>query len=337
MSEPWKNKVPFATLLLNIFGYLSLVPLIVLSIYGQYEMAIISGLFLSVVSTTLCKKYSVVKVTDLVFLGFFLGSSLLLLFPLWTSIISAYYNAMLWFILALMSGISILVKRPFTLEYAKQRVSESVWATPQFYRINQLITMVFFLVFGTDTVISILIDDRLIRYVLAFSLLGVALAAPSIVPKLYVQIGFKEDSSPQSDVDMSRMSIEEIFSGMVERFNPGAAEGLKAVLQFSVTGLQSGEFFIDIKNSTATLVRGVDTSPDLLVEIDSEDWVAIVEGRLDGTQAYMTGKMKVKGDMNLMFILEQLFPTMSSKQDNCHTEQDHPDNWNLPGLQQGPQ
>jgi len=289
---------------------LALVPLIVLSILGQYEMAILSALFLSVVSATLCWRYSAVKVTDLVFLGFFLGSSLLLLFPWWISIISTYYNSMLWFILALMAGISLVVRRPFTLEYAKQSVSESVWATPQFYRINQLITMVFFLVFGTDTVISVLIDDRLIKYVLSFSLLGVALVAPKIVPKLYVRYGTKVDSSLSSEVDMSQMSMEEIFSGMVERFNPDAAEGLKAVLQFSLTGVQSGEFFIDIKDSTATLVRGVDRSPELLVEIDSEDWVAVVEGKLDGTQAYMSGKMKVTGDMNLLLKLNQLFPTM---------------------------
>jgi len=310
MSEPWKKTTPRVTILLNVFGYLALVPLIVLSILGQYEMAILSALFLSVVSATLCWRYSAVKVTDLVFLGFFLGSSLLLLFPWWISIISTYYNSMLWFILALMAGISLVVRRPFTLEYAKQSVSESVWATPQFYRINQLITMVFFLVFGTDTVISVLIDDRLIKYVLSFSLLGVALVAPKIVPKLYVRYGTKVDSSLSSEVDMSQMSMEEIFSGMVERFNPDAAEGLKAVLQFSLTGVQSGEFFIDIKDSTATLVRGVDRSPELLVEIDSEDWVAVVEGKLDGTQAYMSGKMKVTGDMNLLLKLNQLFPTM---------------------------
>ncbi|MFW9810487.1 MAG: SCP2 sterol-binding domain-containing protein [Candidatus Thorarchaeota archaeon] len=315
MSEPWKKATPRVTILLNVFGYLSLVPLVVLSIYGQYEMAILSALFLSFVSTTLCKRYSIVKVTDLVFLGFFLGSSLLLLFPWWTSIISTYYNAMLWFILTLMSGISLLVKRPFTLEYAKQRVSESVWATPQFYRINQLITIVFFLVFGTDTIISVLIDDRLIRYGLAFSLLGVALAAPSIVPRLYVRYGIKVDSSLHSEIDMSMMSMEEIFSGMVERFNPDAAEGVKALLQFTLTGLQGCTFFIDIKDSTATLVLGGDRSPELSVEIDSQDWVAVVEGRLDGTQAYMSGKMKVTGDMNLLFILDQLFPTMRTSSD----------------------
>jgi len=313
MSEPWKKATPRVTILLNIFGYLALVPLIVLSIFGQYEMAILSALFLSVVSTTLCRRYSVVKVTDMVILGFFLGSSLLLLFPWWISIIATYYNAMLWLVLALMAGVSLLVKRPFTLEYAKQSVSESVWSTPQFYRINQLITIVFFLVFGTDTVISVLIDDRLIRYVLSFSLLGVALAAPRIVPKLYVQYGTKADSSLSSEVDISQISMEDVFSGMVERFDSEAAEDLEAVFQFSLTGHQSGEFFIDIKNSTATLVQGVDRSPELLVEIDSEDWIAVVEGRLDGTRAYMSGKMKVTGDMNLLFKLDQLFPTMGGK------------------------
>ena len=322
MSEPWKKATPRVTILLNVFGYLALVPLIVLSIFGQYEMAILSALFLSVVSTTLCRRYSIIKITDLVFLGFFLGSSLLLLFPWWTSIISIYYNAMLWFVLALMAGVSLLVKRPFTLEYAKQSVSESVWATPQFYRINQLITMVFFLVFGTDTIISVLVDDRLIRYGLSFTLLGVALAAPKIVPKLYVRYGTKVDSSLPSEVDMSNLSMNEVFSGMVERFNPDAAEDIQAVLQFSLNGLQSGEFFIDIKNSTATLVQGVSKSPELLVEIDSEDWIAVVEGRLDGTRAYMSGKMKVTGDMNLLFKLDQLFPTMkvSSEASDKHRQ-----------------
>ncbi|MFX1484664.1 MAG: SCP2 sterol-binding domain-containing protein, partial [Promethearchaeota archaeon] len=185
----------------------------------------------------------------------------------------------------------------------------------------QLITMVFFLVFGTDTVISALIDDRLIRYVLSFSLLGAALAAPSIVPKLYVRYGTKVDSSLPSEVDMSQIYMKEIFSGMVERFNPEAAEDIEAVLQFSLTGPQSGEFFIDVKNSTAILVQGVNRSPDLLIEIDSEDWVAIVEGRLGGTRAYMSGKMKVKGDMNLLLILDQLFPTMGVSDDTSDPHQ----------------
>ncbi len=321
MSEPWKKDVPLTTKLLNVFGFLTLIPLIVLSIYGQYEMAMISSLFLSVVSATLCWRYSTVKVTDLVFLGFFLGSSLLLLLPWWSSIVSTYYNALLWFVLALMAGISLLVKRPFTLELAKQRVSEFAWVTPQFYRINQLITLVFFFVFGTNTIISALINNLLIRYLLAFSLLGVALSASSIVPKLYVQSGLKLDSSLRSEVDMSQISMEKLFSGMVERFSPDAAEGLKVVLQFSLTGPRSGEFFIDIKDSTASLVQGVNRNPELLVEIDSEDWVAIVEGRLDGTQAYMSGKMKVKGDMNLLLILGQLFPTMRVSSDNSDGHQ----------------
>jgi putative sterol carrier protein len=236
---------------------------------------------------------------------------MLLLVPWGYSIVSTYYNAMLWAILALMAGISLLVKRPFTLEHAKQSVSEAVWTTPQYYRINQIITMVFFLVFGTNTVITAVIDNLLIRYILAFSLLGVALTTPSIVPKFYMHSEVKVDSSLRSTVVMSQLSMEELFSGMVERFNPSAAEGLKAVLQFSLTGLQTGEFYIDIQNSTATLVQGVNRSPELLVEIDSENWLAIVEGRLTGTQAYMSGKMKVKGDMNLLLMLDQLFPTMS--------------------------
>ena len=59
----------------------------------------------------------------------------------------------------------------------------------------------------------------------------------------------------------------------------------------------------------------------MTVEIDSEDWIAIVEGGLDGTQAYMSGKMKVKGDMNLLFTLDQLFPTMRASSDTSDAHQ----------------
>lgn len=79
--------------------------------------------------------------------------------------------------------------------------------------------------------------------------------------------------------------------------------------------MDTGTLSLQIAYLTATLVQGVDRSPELFVEIDSEDWIAIVEGRLSGTQAYMSGKMKVKGDMNLLPILKQLFPPVKVSSD----------------------
>ncbi|TMC24262.1 MAG: SCP2 sterol-binding domain-containing protein, partial [Chloroflexi bacterium] len=39
------------------------------------------------------------------------------------------------------------------------------------------------------------------------------------------------------------------------------------------------------------------------------DWLAITEGKLDAMNAYMTGKLKIVGDMMLAMKVPSLFPT----------------------------
>jgi len=40
---------------------------------------------------------------------------------------------------------------------------------------------------------------------------------------------------------------------------------------------------------------------------DSGDWVKIMTGKLDGTAAFMQGKLKIKGDMGLAIKMQSLF------------------------------
>lgn len=50
--------------------------------------------------------------------------------------------------LALIAWISILIHKPFTIQYAKEKVSKDKWEHPLFLRINYLLTTVWGLIFS---------------------------------------------------------------------------------------------------------------------------------------------------------------------------------------------
>ena len=43
-------------------------------------------------------------------------------------------------------------------------------------------------------------------------------------------------------------------------------------------------------------------------KLDSADWVAIATGKLNAMNAFMTGKLKMEGDMGLAMKVQSLFP-----------------------------
>jgi hypothetical protein len=53
--------------------------------------------------------------------------------------------------LTLISLLSLVIGRPFTLQYAKEQIPKQYWNTPLFIRTNQLITIVWTLAFAIST------------------------------------------------------------------------------------------------------------------------------------------------------------------------------------------
>ena len=56
------------------------------------------------------------------------------------------------------------------------------------------------------------------------------------------------------------------------------------------------------------LIPGGVEKPDITFTINSKDWLAIAEGKLNAMNAFMTGKLKVTGDMGLAMKVPQIFP-----------------------------
>jgi len=90
-------------------------------------------------------------------------------------------------------------------------------------------------------------------------------------------------------------------------FIPEKAQGLDAVIQFKFTGAEAGEWTAVIKDGKVEVAPGTHPSPKMTLTADSGDYVKIFTGELDGMQAFMQGKLKLAGDLNLAMKLMQMF------------------------------
>ena len=106
------------------------------------------------------------------------------------------------------------------------------------------------------------------------------------------------------------MTVAESFEAMPTVFNPAAAAGMTKTLQWNITGDQAGVWAFQIVNGEGKLVPGGVEKPDITFTVSDNDWLSITEGKLDATNAFMTGKLKIAGDMMLAMKVPTLFPTL---------------------------
>lgn len=104
-------------------------------------------------------------------------------------------------------------------------------------------------------------------------------------------------------------TVKELFENMPKAFNKEAAAGMNAVFQYDITGDGGGKWHTEIKDGKLAVVEGQHKSPSLTVTVRAEDYVAMAEGILNGQQAFLTGKLKITGDMTLAMKLQSLFST----------------------------
>jgi putative sterol carrier protein len=89
--------------------------------------------------------------------------------------------------------------------------------------------------------------------------------------------------------------------------NPAAAAGLTATYQFEVSGSENFTAHLVIDGGKATYLEGPAEHPSIIIKTPAEVWLAISRGELDGTQAFLGGQFRIKGDLGLLIKLKTLF------------------------------
>ena len=102
-------------------------------------------------------------------------------------------------------------------------------------------------------------------------------------------------------------TVKQTFEEMPGTFQPEAAGGVDEVYQFDITGAGGGKWYAQVKDRQCTVVEGEHEKPSLTITMGAADYLAMAEGRLNGQVAYMTRKMKLKGNMLHAIKMNQIF------------------------------
>ncbi|HLO30459.1 MAG TPA: SCP2 sterol-binding domain-containing protein [Anaerolineales bacterium] len=104
------------------------------------------------------------------------------------------------------------------------------------------------------------------------------------------------------------LTVAELMEKMPGAFIPEKAQGMDALIHFNFTGAEPGEWNAAIKDGKVAVTQGTPArQPNMTLTADSTDYVKIFTGELDGMQAFMQGKIKLAGDLNLAMKLMQMF------------------------------
>jgi putative sterol carrier protein len=101
---------------------------------------------------------------------------------------------------------------------------------------------------------------------------------------------------------------QEVFNSMRGSFQAGKARGIHARYQWQLSGPDGGEWWIDVEDGRYKMGRGKIKNPDVTFIARDKDWVAISNGQLGGTWAYLTGRLKIRGNRQLARKLGEIFP-----------------------------
>src|SRR5512141_2686038 len=104
------------------------------------------------------------------------------------------------------------------------------------------------------------------------------------------------------------LTIADLMEKMPGALVPEKAAGVDSVVHFKFTGAEPGEWNAVIRDGKADVARGIPHfKPTMTLTADSSDFIKMFTGELDGMQAFMQGKIKLAGDLNVAMKLMQMF------------------------------
>jgi putative sterol carrier protein len=99
-------------------------------------------------------------------------------------------------------------------------------------------------------------------------------------------------------------SPRDFFESLESRVDPSKAAGLNASYLFEIVG--AGTWLVEVDDGKVSVSEN-EGEADTTISTSAETFMKIANGEQNPTSAYMSGKLKVKGDMGQAMKLQKLF------------------------------
>jgi putative sterol carrier protein len=102
--------------------------------------------------------------------------------------------------------------------------------------------------------------------------------------------------------------LQQIFEGMRAAFVPERAAGQSAVAQWDIAASDGPHIYqVKMADGQCTVAQGTGDPARVTLGLTLPDFLRFVSGQLDGMQAFMSGKLKLSGDMMFATTMQNWF------------------------------
>jgi acyl dehydratase/putative sterol carrier protein len=123
--------------------------------------------------------------------------------------------------------------------------------------------------------------------------------------------GQSEEGEAETDKEATvtdGQGLDEIFQGMQASFQPDRASGVDSQIQWLIKdGDEEKPYTVTIKDGTFSWTQGQAENPAVTLSTDQDSFAALMTGKAQGPALYMSGKLRIQGDMMLAQRMGQFF------------------------------
>jgi len=119
-------------------------------------------------------------------------------------------------------------------------------------------------------------------------------------------------SDEQINSEIGKQGVDkvlgDVFNAMSAAFDPSAAAGRSAIVQYDVTapdGVHS--YQLKCGDGKCVVQKGGGEASRITLGLSLPDFLRLIGGKLDGMQAFMSGKLKIGGDMMFAQTMQSWF------------------------------
>lgn len=99
---------------------------------------------------------------------------------------------------------------------------------------------------------------------------------------------------------MEAKTPAEFFDKVLPKgFDSSKAEGFDATVQMNITGSKGGEWTVTIKDGKLEVKKGTFSNPSMTVIVADSDFLDLVNGKISGERAFMSGRLKFEGSLSV--------------------------------------
>ena len=243
-----------------------------------------------------------------------------------------------WGALAAASATTLALGRPWTARVGARMYNDEVRALPAFRSANLFVTSVWTVYLGAAAATTVAAGSNAVAllWLVPIPLVAwasrhaghrygtwratgrrpAASASPAEVDEEQAQ--FRESISGRTDDEILELAagydggLPALIDLTVDRM-PGAldpAEAQDCVIGYEVaTAEATRPYRIEVRDGTATVERRSPDDAAVVLHLAAPDYLRLVTGLLDGTEAFLAGKLHIRGDVMFAPVVARMFRT----------------------------